>query len=277
MKLLKYLIALILALFGIASPWEDIDVSDLLKTQETAMVEETDAAVFEETDVERLVEETIATVEAAVETEAAPAEESVAEPAETGNTAATADQSGQSTVADQSGQTTVADQSGQTTVTGENETVASSGVTIDPALITSNVISFTTTDLAGNTVTSDIFGDYDLTLVHIWGTYCGPCLREIGSYGDLYRDLPENVNMIGLVCDVYDGMDNNVEYAKQILADTNVTFQNLRISTELYDVLYSIDYVPSSFFVDRDGHLIGQMLDGVGYESTVEVLNGYIK
>ncbi len=259
MKLLKYLIALILALFGIASPWEDIDVSDLLKTQETAMVEETDAAVFEETDVERLVEETIATMEAAVETEAAPAEESVAEPAETGNTA------------------TTADQSGQTTVAGENETTSSSGVNIDPALITSNVISFTTTDLAGNTVTSDIFGDYDLTLVHIWGTYCGPCLREIGSYGDLYRDLPENVNMIGLVCDVYDGQSGNVEYAEQILTDNNVTFQNLRISTELYDVLYSIDYVPSSFFVDRDGHLIGQMLDGVGYESTVEVLNGYIK
>jgi thiol-disulfide isomerase/thioredoxin len=263
MKLLKYLIALILALFGIASPWEDIDVSDLLKTRETAMVEETDAAVFEETELDRLVEETMATVEeAAAETatEAAPAEESVAEPA-----------------ADQSGQSTVADQSGQTTVAGENETTSSSGVNIDPALITSDVISFTTTDLAGNTVTSDIFGDYDLTLVHIWGTYCGPCLREIGSYGDLYRDLPENVNMIGLVCDVYDGQSGNVEYAKQILADTNVTFQNLRISTELYDVLYSIDYVPSSFFVDRDGHLIGQMLDGVGYESTVEVLNGYIK
>ncbi len=223
MKLLKYLIALILALFGIASPWEDIDVSDLMKTEETAVVTETDVAVFEDTEDERLVEETVAAVEAAV------------------------------------------------------ETAASSGVNIDPSLITSNVISFTTTDLVGNTVTSDIFGNYDLTLVHIWGTYCGPCLREIGSYGDLYRELPENVNMIGLVCDVYDGQDGNVEYAKQILTDNNVTFQNLRISTELYDVLYSIDYVPSSFFVDRDGHLIGQMLDGVGYESTVEVLNGYLR
>ena len=31
---------------------------------------------------------------------------------------------------------------------------------------------FTATDLDGNTVTEDIFKDYKLTMINIWGTFC---------------------------------------------------------------------------------------------------------
>ena len=42
-----------------------------------------------------------------------------------------------------------------------------------------NRLTFSTKDLDGNTVTSEIFENYDVTLVNIWGTFCGPCKAEL--------------------------------------------------------------------------------------------------
>lgn len=50
-------------------------------------------------------------------------------------------------------------------------------------------ISFTATDFKGNPVTSEIFAKNKLTMVNIWGTFCGPCIREMP---DLARINEEN-------------------------------------------------------------------------------------
>ncbi|MCR5272838.1 MAG: TlpA family protein disulfide reductase [Lachnospiraceae bacterium] len=129
-------------------------------------------------------------------------------------------------------------------------------------------ISFSTADLDGNTVTSDIFKDYDVTLVHVWATYCGPCIAEMGNYATLYENLPDNTNIIGLVIDVNEGDDYNVDSAKSILEDANASFTNLRLNEELYEVISNIQYVPSSFFVDSEGNIIGDILEGKGFDET---------
>ena len=46
-------------------------------------------------------------------------------------------------------------------------------------------ITFHTVSLDDQPVTADIFSDYDLTIVHVWGTYCGPCIAEMGDYAGL--------------------------------------------------------------------------------------------
>ncbi len=66
-----------------------------------------------------------------------------------------------------------------------------------------NSIRFTTVDLDGSPVSGSIFQDADLTLVYVWATYCGPCIMEMPDYEELYENLPEGVNLIGLVIDVY--------------------------------------------------------------------------
>ena len=126
-------------------------------------------------------------------------------------------------------------------------------------------------------ITQDIFSGYDITVVHVWGTFCGPCIAEMGDYADFYKDLPDNVNMIAIICDVYDGIDSNVSEAKDILKDADADFTNLRTSDDLYDVIGEFQYVPSSFFVDGEGHIIGSMMDGVGFEDTKKRLEGYLE
>ena len=99
----------------------------------------------------------------------------------------------------------------------------------------------------------------------------------MGDYARFYSKRPDNVNLIAIVCDVYDGIDSNVSAANDILGDAGAKFLNLRTSDDLYDLVGGFQYVPSSFFVDRDGHLIGEMMDGANFEMTMERLEGYIK
>ncbi len=153
----------------------------------------------------------------------------------------------------------------------------SASVSIPASEVSDKAIKFRTVSLNNEEVTQDIFSDYDITVVHVWGTYCQPCISEMGDYAKLYKELPDNVNLIAVVCDVYDGIDNNVSSANDILSNAGAKFTNLRTSDDLYDVISGLQYVPSSFFVDSKGHLIGEMMDGASFSDTKARLEGYLK
>ncbi len=143
--------------------------------------------------------------------------------------------------------------------------------------LSKETISFRTVTLENEEMSQDIFSDYDLTIVHVWGTYCSPCIAEMGDYGKLYRDLPDNMNLVGIVCDVYDGIDTNVKDAHKILDNADAEFTNLRVSDSVFDLIDDLRYVPSSFFVDREGHMVGEKLDGANVETTKKKLSEYLK
>ena len=140
----------------------------------------------------------------------------------------------------------------------------------------SESLRFKTTTLDGKTVTSDIFADYDTTVVFLWGTYCESCIREMGNYASFYKEKPDNVNFIGIICDVYDGIDNNVRDANAILSDAGAEFMNLKTSDSIFDITNEYQYIPSSFFVDRKGHVV-EKLEGAGYSQTMKALNEVLK
>ena len=149
-------------------------------------------------------------------------------------------------------------------------------VTIPESELSSSTLSFQTVSLDNQILSQDIFSGYDLTIVHVWGTYCQPCIREMGDYAGLYKNLPSNVNLVGIVCDVYDGIDNNVSSAKKILQDADADFVNLRMSDDVYNITADIQFIPSSFFVDSEGHIVGKLLEGESFEATQKRLNSYL-
>ena len=177
------------------------------------------------------------------------------------------------------------DGSGQTPAAGSSGTPAASDTQAASGTQTvSNVpsgsgdpITFTTRTLDGERVTEDIFSDYDITIVHIWGTYCGPCISEMPDYAKTYPELPDNVNLIAVVCDVYEDDAAGATYAQQILDGAGADFTNLCLDDELAYVIYDIQYVPSSFFVDREGRMIGGILDGADFNMTMKQLDRYLK
>lgn len=138
-------------------------------------------------------------------------------------------------------------------------------------------LQFETVTLDNEPVTQDIFSDYDITVVHVWGTYCGPCIAEMGEYAKMYRMLPDNVNLVGVICDVYEDSDDYSDDARGILSDAGAEFLNLRSNDEIDGITGELQFVPSSFFVDSEGRIIGEMMDGVNFDQTKKRLAGYIK
>lgn len=61
------------------------------------------------------------------------------------------------------------------------------------------VISFETTDLDGNVVRSaDVFKGHRLTMVNVWGTFCGPCIGEMPELEKLnYRLKQKDCAIVG--------------------------------------------------------------------------------
>lgn len=58
---------------------------------------------------------------------------------------------------------------------------------------------FSETDTNGNAVTSDIFADYDATIVNFWNNGCGTCIAEMPELEELYQEFKEqNINLIGV-------------------------------------------------------------------------------
>ncbi len=140
-------------------------------------------------------------------------------------------------------------------------------------------ISFTTTDIDGNKITSDeLFSKHEVTMINIWATWCGPCINELPDLNELNKSLEKkDCAIVGLVGDGED--EDSVEEAKQILKDCGVEYTNILP----WDGAIEKDFVvdegwPTSFFVDRDGNIVGEPVVGAdpeAYEETIEeILNG---
>ena len=139
--------------------------------------------------------------------------------------------------------------------------------------------SFSTTDLEGNAVDQSILEGYDLTLVNVWATFCGPCLSEMPDLGKLSAEYAEKgVQILGLVSDTL-GSDgsidpNQVELAQEIVEETGADYLHLLPSSDLYGLLGQIYGVPTTFFVDSEGTQVGYAyVTAMSYDQFVEIID----
>lgn len=123
---------------------------------------------------------------------------------------------------------------------------------------------FTAADLDGNEVTQAVFEGHPVTMVNVWATFCGPCLGEMPDLGTLHDEYSEEgFQIVGIVTDVQeqDGSlsQSQVELAKQIAEETGADYLHLVPSEDLYSrLLWQVNSVPTTIFVDETGALIGK-------------------
>ncbi len=138
--------------------------------------------------------------------------------------------------------------------------------------------AFQTVDVAGNTVTQDIFKGKKITVVNIWGTFCPPCIGEMPELGKWAREMPQDVQIIGLVCDASGPSDKEITAAAvKILNDANVSFVNILPDDKLLKYLEGVDAVPTTIFVDADGNIIGEKVVGADVAKYKEQVERYLK
>lgn len=137
-------------------------------------------------------------------------------------------------------------------------------------------LSFKTEDINGKEITSDIFSKYDLTLVNVWATFCGPCKAELPDLQKVYKEYSKkNCNVIALTVDVVLGDDENLELAKEIWKDSGCEFYALKTVQEFNGIFSQLAGVPTSFFVDKQGRIIKETfhtgrLDESGFKKFFE-------
>jgi len=138
---------------------------------------------------------------------------------------------------------------------------------------------FTTQDVHGNEYTQDLFKDYDLTLVNIFTTWCSPCVAEMPELEKLYQQMKDQgVNVVGFVLDVLNEkgeiVQADLERAQELVEKTGVTYPVLLPdSGYLNGRLTGIEGFPETFFVDKDGNVVGGTYQGSGgLEDWLEVV-----
>ena len=139
-------------------------------------------------------------------------------------------------------------------------------------------LEFTTENLALESVDSSIFGEKDLTVLNVWGTFCGPCIQEMPELGEWQRSLPDNVQIIGLVADVAGKEDaDHIELANTILDKTNAHFANIIPNNDFADLLSGVVGVPTTFFINKEGKIVGKPIVGAQVPKYKAFVEEYLK
>ena len=131
-----------------------------------------------------------------------------------------------------------------------------------------NVGKFETKGVDGKDYTEKVFSDYDLTLVNVFTTWCSPCVNEIPELEKLYEEMKEKgVGVVGVVLDtVGDDAKQNEDTVKKagvLQEKTKASYPFLvPDSTMMNGRLNGISAFPETFFVDKDGNIVGETYSG---------------
>lgn len=136
--------------------------------------------------------------------------------------------------------------------------------------------AFETTDLDGNPVgTLELFKKHKYTMINVWASWCGPCVGELPELEKLRAELEaQGCGIIGILLD--GNTSSGLADGKDILKDAGVTYTNL-IPTDEMEAFFSTGSVPSTYFVDREGNIMGEPIIGAdpdGYRARIKELLG---
>ena len=138
------------------------------------------------------------------------------------------------------------------------------------------IISFETTDLDGNTVKSeDLFKDNAITMINVWGTWCGYCIDEMEELAAIHTRLQEKgCGIVGVEDERGQMTEELAEKAREIMSEKGTNYPNVIVPDD-NPVFSSITGWPTTFFVDGDGKILTYPIIGANinaYEETVEKL-----
>lgn len=143
--------------------------------------------------------------------------------------------------------------------------------------------NISTLDLYGNPVDSEIFKDYEITIVDVWGTYCSPCIKAMPVLTSLHEKYEDKgVNVIGIVIDIQNKdlspKAEGLVTAMDITQRTGADFTHILASKNIISsVVRNISAIPASFIVDSEGNVITKILyGGHSLEQWEELINEYI-
>lgn len=144
--------------------------------------------------------------------------------------------------------------------------------------------NFSGQDLDGNSVDDSLFSGNAVTVVNFWFTGCKPCVAELSALNDLNEALKEmGGEVVGINTETFDGNEDAIKEAKEILESQGADYRNLSISSDSDAGKYASEIMafPTTILVDRNGNIVGDpMLGGIdntdNYNSLMEQIQAVI-
>lgn len=122
-------------------------------------------------------------------------------------------------------------------------------------------LSFETTDLGGNPVTSEeIFSGHKITMINMWATWCDPCKDELPELAKMAEDFEQqNCQIIGICLDAED--EATMAEGRAILENAGVGYLNI-VPFENREELLPNSAYPTTYFVDENGTVLDEVIVG---------------
>lgn len=127
--------------------------------------------------------------------------------------------------------------------------------------------NFVLTDEDGNERMLSDFFDKPVVL-NFWASWCPPCREEMPDFDEMYKQYGDQINFIFV--NLVDGSRETEETAKAFIEEQGLSFP---IYFDIYGegaVDYAIYYIPDTFFIDRNGNVIGYAVGGIDRASMEE-------
>lgn len=124
--------------------------------------------------------------------------------------------------------------------------------------------SFDTEDIFGAKISSKVFSENKLTVVNVFTTWCEPCKLELPELAKLDKEL-EDVGFLGIVIDIDEGDGVNesaLRTAKDLCNEYGAAYPYLITNGALTEFCREIYTVPTTYFVDKDGKIVGDPIVG---------------
>lgn len=130
-----------------------------------------------------------------------------------------------------------------------------------------------TTDQGEQISLSDLRGN--VVLLNFWGTWCGPCRREMPEFQRVYQELSDEGFTILAVA-----YQDTFEAIRAFREEFDLTFPLALDTTGAINDAYGIQTRPSSFLLDKDGAIItrhfGMMTEEQITEMLAEAIQDYV-
>jgi len=124
-------------------------------------------------------------------------------------------------------------------------------------------IQFNATNLNGDAVNETTLGEKRLFIVHLWGTWCPPCVAEMPELSEVAKMFEDEVGFIGLL----DDFNSNKDGALQIKEASGAPKSFINIDAHLPELagllnMLNAKVIPTTILIDGEGNIIGEHIIG---------------
>lgn len=101
-------------------------------------------------------------------------------------------------------------------------------------------------------------------VLNFWASWCGPCQSEMPDFQAKYKELGNEVNFV--MVNMTDGARETVQTASSFIDLNGFEFPVFYDTTSEAAVTYEVYSLPTTYFINAEGHIIAQAAGAIDAE-----------